>query len=1125
MPRWTEQQQAVIDTRGMSQMVSAAAGSGKTAVMTEHVIRLVEEGVDIASMAIVTFTQAAAGEMRQRISDRLEAAMERKPRLRGQLERLDDAWISTFHALCTRIITRYGAVAQLPPGLTAASEEEQTLLWQDAIDDAMEAAFALKDPGLMLLARGWGGRDGRGVAAPVRQLYEYVMARPQGLSLLPQMAEAYARQAEHPEDSLWQQAVNEERARLLSACQSLLTQALALCHEPGGPAGYEKSLQDDLAALNEGRRFQTLRGKRKSDNPELTRQAKALRDRAKALYEKRLLPLDDLNAADMDVMIPAVQALAELTQDTARRYALLKEERGVMDFSDMEHFALRALEQENVADELRDSFSMVLVDEYQDTNRVQEAILNRISRPDNLFTVGDVKQAIYGFRQAEPGLFLARCALPEDASRRMTRLSHNFRSAPGVVDFVNTVFGCLMTRERGGVDYTEAERLHCRAPRPDEEEPGPQVEFLLVGPAEEEDEEEPLAEMSRIEQQAMAAAEVIQKRMGRPIYDGKLGGFRTCRWSDFAILMRSRQGKTAPVAQVLEQQGIAAYALGGGGWSQQLEVEQTIDLLRLLDNRHRDLELMCVMRSAFGGFSLRELWAIRRAHPLGSYEAAAEDMACQEGELPRKTREFLSKLEAWREDARVLATPELIWKVLDESGYYDLLGALPGGDVRQGNLRLLMEKARALAGTRNQGLYGLLRHLERLAQGQGDTSLAITLPENADVVRVTTIHGSKGLEYPVVILMDLDKAMNNQGCNADRIQMDETMGFGLKALLVGQRRWHDTLSREAMAMASRRREISEEVRVLYVALTRARESLVLIGSAKGLDRKLKGWALPLEAALEAGEGCYLNWLGPILLRCSGAETLRERAGLSPEPEFACPVRVTMEQAPRPRRLAMPPLGSLGEPDPQRMADFAWHYPYRTGLPAKIAATDRVKPADRVMTRPGPAGRFTAAQRGTFTHQVLERLERDPVETARRLAEQGLIPKEALAEIHYDWLEAWLQHPLWARAQSSSYLARELPFNLQLSAMEALDEPDGDPVMVQGVIDLAFLEGDQWVLVDYKTGDVLPGMEQAYLSHYAPQIKLYRLALERLTDRPVREAGLYILPRAIYLPLGGEDAGV
>ncbi len=1125
MPKWTEQQQAVIDTRGMSQMVSAAAGSGKTAVMTEHVIRLVEEGVDIASMAIVTFTQAAAGEMRQRISDRLEAALASHPKLRGQLERLDDAWISTFHTLCTRIITRYGAVAQLPPGLVAAGEEEQALLWQDAMDEALEAAFAAKDPGLALLARGWGGRDGHGLAAPVRQLYDYAMARPQGLSLLPQMAEAYARQAADPADSLWQQAVDEERAKLLMECRNLLTQALALCREPGGPAGYEKSLQDDLVALEEGRRFQTLRGKRKSDDPELARQAKALRDRAKTLYEKRLLPLDEMDASDMEAMIPAVQALTALTEDVARRYALLKEERGVMDFSDMEHFALRALEQEQVAAELRDGFSMVLVDEYQDTNRVQEAILTRISRPDNLFTVGDVKQAIYGFRQAEPGLFLARCALPEDASRRMTRLSHNFRSAPGVVDFVNTVFGCLMTGERGGVDYTEAERLHCRAPRPDEEDPGPQVEFLLVGPGDEEDEDEPLGEMSRIEQQAMAAAEVIQKRMGQPIYDGKLGGFRTCRWSDFAILMRSRQGKTAPVAQVLEQQGIAAYALGGGGWSQQLEVEQTIDLLRLLDNRHRDLELMCVMRSAFGGFSLRELWEIRKAHPAGSYEAAAEDMACKEGVLPRKTREFLAKLEGWREDARVLALPELIWKVLDESGYYDLLGALPGGDVRQGNLRLLMDKAQALAGTRNRGLYGLLRYLERLAQGQSDGSLAITLPENADVVRVTTIHGSKGLEYPVVILMDLDKAMNNQGRHADRIQMDETMGFGLKALLVGQRRWHDTLSRQAMAMASRRREISEEVRVLYVALTRARESLVLIGSAKRLERKLKGWALPLDAALEAGEGCYLNWLGPILLRCPGAEELRAQAGMDPEPEFACPVRVTWMEAPRPQRPALPPLGSLGEPDPQRMADFAWRYPYRTGLPAKIAATDRVKPAGQIMTRPGASGRFTAAQRGTFTHLVLERLEHDPAKTARRLAGQGLIPQEALEEIHYDWLETWLRHPLWARAQAAGYVARELPFNLQLTAMEALGEPDGDPVMVQGVIDLAFLEEDQWVLVDYKTGDVLPGMEQAYLAHYAPQLALYRLALERLTGKPVREAGLYILPRGLYVPLGGTDASV
>jgi len=1122
MPEWTQQQQRVIDTRSKSQMVSAAAGSGKTAVMTEHVIRLIEEGTDIASMVVVTFTQAAAGEMRQRISSKLEQAMGENPRLRSQLERLDDAWISTFHSLCTKIITRYGAVAQLPPGLVAASEEEQALLWQDAVEDALEAGYAQKSEGLKLLARGWGGRDGRGLAELVRQLYDYVMARPQGLALLPEMAKAYAWQAENPGESLWQQTVEEEQQRLGEACKNLLEQALEICRMPGGPSGYEKSLLDDIQAVEEKRKFSTLKGKKKTDDPELTRQTKALRDRAKALLEKKLLPLEDIDSSDMELMIPAVQALTELTEDTANRYSTLKEERGVMDFGDMEHFALKALTQPGVADELRRSFSMVLVDEYQDTNRVQEEILTRISREDNLFTVGDVKQAIYGFRQAEPGLFLARCALPEDESRTMTRLAHNFRSSPAVVDFVNTVFYPLMTRERGGVDYTREEALRCCAPRPEEEEEAPGVEFMLLGAAEDEDEDELLGEMTRVEQQAMAAAQVIRQRMGRPIYDGKKQTYRTCQWRDFAILMRSRQGKTAPVAQVLEQQGIPAYALGGGGWSEQLEIEQTLDLLRLLDNRHRDLELLCVMRSSFGGFTLSELWEIRRNHPSGSYEAAAELMALGEGALARRVRMFMARLDSWREDARVLTAEELIWKVLEESGYYDRMGTLPGGDVRQGNLRLLLDKARGLAGTRSRGLYGLLQHLDRVAQGKGGGSLAITLPENADVVRVTTIHGSKGLEYPVVILLDINKPMNNMGRTSDRLQMDEKMGFGLRTLLVKERRWHDTLSRQAMAMSSRRQEISEEVRVLYVALTRARESLVMIGSVRSLPKQLERWSLPLEAAMEAGEGCYLNWLGPIVLRCEGAQKLREMAGMMEVPEFSCRVKVELLEEPRVQPQIRPQLGELGAPDPRRLEDFDWKYPYRTDLPAKIAVTDLVKAAETVMTRPGAAGRYSAAQRGTFTHAVLERMGDDPQATAQFLAEQGLIPRNALREIHYEWLENWLAHPLWQRAQRAGRMERELAFNLLLSSEEALHEPGGDPVMVQGVIDLAFLEDGQWVLVDYKTGDVLPGLEQAYLKHYAPQIRLYRKALERLTDLPVKEAGIFILPRGMFVELEEED---
>ena len=348
------------------------------------------------------------------------------------------------------------------------------------------------------------------------------------------------------------------------------------------------------------------------------------------------------------------------------------------------------------------------------------------------------------------------------------------------------------------------------------------------------------------------------------------------------------------------------------------------------------------------------------------------------------------------------------------------------------------------------------------------------------------------------------------------------MGFGLRALLVKQRRWHDTLSRQAMAIASRRQEVSEEVRVLYVALTRARESLVMIGSVKNLSKQLERWSLPLEAAMEAGEGCYLNWLGPIVLRCPGAEALREQAGMPDMPEFACPVRVELLEEPRMQPRIRPEVGRLGMPDPRRLADFDWKYPHRTDLPAKIAVTDLVKPADAVMTRPGAAGRYSAAQRGTFTHAVLERMEDDPRATARFLAEQGLIPRTALREIHYQWLESWLAHPLYKRAQAAQRMERDLPFNLRLSSLEALDEPGGDPVMVQGVIDLAFLEKGAWVLVDYKTGDVLPGLERDYLNHYAPQIRLYKIALERLTGCPVKEAGIFILPRGMYVKLEEND---
>jgi len=1094
--QWTTEQQQVLDTQEKSQMVSAAAGSGKTAVMTEYVTRRVVAGLGLERLCVVTFTHAAAEQMRQKIAARLREAAEEEPRMRQELDKVEDAWISTVHALCGRIIRRYGAGAGLTVTGALLGEQEQANLWQEAFSEALSAGLQNRMSGLDLLIRLYGGRDGSDLLGPVSSLRALCHARPEGMAL----AQAMLKKTLETTPEAWNRLRQEDMLRRLDPIRELLRQAL----QTGSGAVPEESLavlQDDLAQAEAGRVpdfFGRLSTKSKGFDPEAKARVKTLRDLAKALAGK-ITGRESL-CDDLSPVFPALSALVALALDADARYAAAKEARGGMDFDDLEHGAWKIVQNPAMARELQEQFDLVLVDEYQDTNPVQEAILTAISRPDNLFTVGDVKQAIYRFRQADPGIFLARSALPDDENRVQRRLNANFRSSAPVVDFVNLVFSKVMTRAHGGVDYDEGQALAARAPYP----AGEGEVSLLLAPPRSKDSDGELGELDDLALQVQAAARFIRQRVGSSVYDPKIGQYRTATYGDFAILLRKRRGRVAPVAQLLEECGIPAYATGGD-WVEQPEIQETCDLLRLLDNRRRDMELLSCLHSAYGRMTMAELWQIRKAYPQNSFADAAELFAHGEGDLARRLREFLNRMDSWREDAAVLPPDELIDRILEESGYYCAVGAMSAGQNRQANLRLLTETAAHLAGSRNRGLYGLLRYLDEMAESGSRMNAVQTQGTAAQAVQIATIHGSKGLEYPIVLLLDMDGAMNIMPYRENVLQMDARLGFGCRTLTGG--RLARSTAWKLLADKLKREDLSEEVRILYVALTRAMQQLVLVMN-EPTEKQLGEWLLPPEQAIQMGDR-YADWIMPVLLRCRGSEIL------GGQPQY--PVSITVLNPPAldqtPPAPIVPPAGP---PDEALLAQLSWRYPHITGLPAKRAATDGVGEPDLGMTRPGRSGRLSARERGILTHRVLEHLQGTPEETLSAMAAAGLIRPQDMAEVEIGWLRRWMAHPLYARMLQSPHVHHELPFTLQLPASQVMNTPADDPVMIQGVIDLAFMENGGWVLVDFKTGDVLPGREKDYVRHYHPQLTLYKKALVMLTGLPVYETGLYLLPNAKFV---------
>lgn len=1293
-PQWTNEQSAAITRRG-ELLVAAAAGSGKTAVLVERLIQQITDSnhpVDVDRFLVVTFTKAAANEMRERIGKALDEALFREndpreiDRLLSQRTLLQRASITTLHSFCLELIRKHFYRLELDPGFRVADQAEADLMAQDVVEELFEARYQKEDGDFLQLVEAFGtDRDDQPLMNYVLTLYTFAYSQSRPQVWLSALSDPY--RWESPEafmQSQWGQAVRQGLLDLAVESQHLLQRAAAMTQVPGGPLNYGPVLQDDLkrvgllcqaiqagtwselaaqfqAAVNFSR-LPAIRSKSKAKSgagaelaeadealaKQRQEECKELRDEAKkklnSLKEAVFAyPLEDQLPAFRELALLA-QALGGLVSEFAHKYTIAKGLRNILDFTDLEHYALKLLEEEGepspIAQGLKAYFREVLVDEYQDINPVQERILHLVSRQEespNLFMVGDVKQSIYRFRMADPGLFIAKykdlphwhAQLSQDVNKLVIDLNRNFRSRREVIEGVNFLFRQIMTLSCGEIAYDSQAALQYGASYLTGESPVP----LAEGPIEvhlidsksiknklssysDEGQEEGVnrtageeegdndssregregqgntqGEAGGIEEELSPEdlnsirieARFVAERI-RQIIDGEefqvidkiSREFRPVRCSDIVILMRSYAAGAPIYVEEFQAAAIPVYAETSSGYFGASEVETMLSLLKIIDNPHLDIPLAAVLRSPFVGLNGRELGKIRMTLPEGDfYEALTlavwagprqEALASEYGAeiqgilglyeesllrrcerarllledapgLAEKLTDFWLKLQTWRTRSRRTSLAELIWSLYEDTGYLAYVGTLPAGVQRQANLRVLYDRARRFEATRYRGLFRFLRFLDRF-QGQGkDMGSARALGENEDVVRLISVHASKGLEFPFVFFVGLGRRFNTQSLRG-RMLLHSKLGIGMPVMDIEHKVRYPSLIQYAVRQTLAQEALAEEMRILYVALTRAKERLFLYGVSDNLETTLQRWQRTAEwqeEALPDGQlknaKCFLDWIGPALVRHPGrlfGQAGCGEGGIIPQSdsessrweilfhdsltplkeESAAPDTVTaVDNEPEnntraeqwdaevARRLnwQYPHLAAVGQAAKTSVSELKRQSPWYAGQEASALSSfgnsQEIAPRPKFLQAAQP---LTAAERGTALHTVMQHLsfkELAPLWTTwsgqektaylgkvfNKLEEEEILTPEQKSSLRTEQIVHFLGTSVAERLFKAAEILREVPFTLTLP-MEGHHK-----ILVQGVIDVVMIDKDEQghikaEILDYKTDSLSRGGE-------------------------------------------------
>ena len=1166
--QWTPEQKNAIEGRGGSLLVSAAAGSGKTAVLVERVVGLLcdpENPVDVDSLLIVTFSIAAAAEMRQRIGGRLSELIAENPQnfhLRRQQALLQKAQISTIHSFCLAVIRENFQYLAVAPNFSIADESELRIMRQECAVRCIEEFYAQPQENsafLDLVELLSTGRDDSRLVDTLFKIYDFSRAHPFPEDWLAEKAAMYRTQ-EPISQTPWGKTVLAYARQTLNHGYRAIAEGLAVLAEADEklqkaymPAflSDHRHLEECLPLAEEGDwdtlaerlqafPFEALKPVRGDDADK--EMLKALRNRVKdsirELGEKYFCATQQEAGADLRDLAPKIEVLFALVQSFHQKFMEEKNAKRRLDFSDLEQLTLQLLVQKDgerlratpQAAEIARRYSYVMVDEYQDTNEAQDLIFTCVSREQqNLFMVGDVKQSIYSFRQAMPEIFLLKRErfFAYDGSSFPARLSLdvNFRSRYQVTQAVNYIFTGIMSRALGEIDYDTRESLKAGAVYPDSD--AMQPELLLLGTADYSGEQDSVG----LEAQAVAEKIAAMLHEGFAVSDGR-GGMRVATPRDFCILMRAPKNRTATYVQALQRAGIPAQSENTAGYLQAREIAAVIALLKALDNPLLDIELVAALLSPFIGFSDDDIVRVRlTARNVPFYNALGH--AAQQGD--EKAAAFLALFAELRMGADTLPADSLLLRLYEKTGALELARSMPFGDARRANLLLLVEYAAQYHALGYKKLSGFVGFLSRLEERGGDLRPAGG-SMSGDMVQVMSIHRSKGLEYPIVILADTGKQFNREELRAGTI-LHPRYGFACVYRDMHTRKQFPTIPMQAIRLEAQRSQLSEEMRILYVALTRAREKLIVVATYKGdLGKKIAALTAEttdekLPVHLVRGANCYADWLLMALLRHVSLPGLRERAGvehralrddgnpwvLALREEFGAPEESEApDEAVVTRNLDAEIVAEL-----TRRAAFVYPYTAHTTIPAKLAvsavAKGKTDVSRRFAARPSflmGAG-LNAAERGNAMHKFMQfadyhRARTDlPAEVARMAEQQFLSPAE-VESLSLTRLRAFFTSPLAERMFAAEKVWRELKFMAEFGKEELGDYWDGmdgeTTIVLNGVADCVFVEDGAAVLVDYKTDRVQTAEELA--ERYRVQLALYKKILARSLGLPVRTCSLY-----------------
>ncbi|NLY60673.1 MAG: helicase-exonuclease AddAB subunit AddA [Clostridiales bacterium] len=1231
-PRWTDEQLSAIETQGSNLLVAAAAGAGKTAVLVERIIRKVthpQKPVDIDRLLVVTFTNAAATEMKERIGDALSSALEKNPEseiLQRQLALLNRASIMTIHSFCLEVIKNNFHQLEVDPNFRIANQTEALLLKLEALEELFEDKYLGEDIDghfLDLVECYSGNRDDRRLQDMVLDLYDFVQSHPWPEEWLSRHSEDF----NIPEgtdlgDTVWGRELIESLKVEISGLVQAMEYAIEVIEEDAGLHPYLDNFKEEYSALQDILKgcdsgwgsihhylslveFRRLPRCGKDADKDKQQQVKNIRDDIKGRIKKLQEELFGLAPGqvirDLNQLYPMMKCLTELALELGERYREKKRARGLLDFNDLEHLCLQVLLEEGekgerypskAALELRERYEEVLIDEYQDSNLVQEVILSTVSRRDsdtpNMFMVGDVKQSIYRFRQARPELFMEKYnsySIEPGTKNRKIQLYKNFRSRKSIIDGVNFIFKQIMSESVGELDYDDEEALNPGAIyREEEGQPaeGYPVEFCIIDTKNEEsidsDMEETL-DLDIIQTEARIIARRIRELVGMDkkeqpvkVYDKNKDAYRHAEFRDIVILLRTTQNWADTFAEELSLQGIPAYSDSGTGYFKTIEVQTMLSLLQIIDNPMQDIPLLAVLRSPIESWSPEELIDVRLMDRQSTFYEALIKMA-QEGQSPlvRKAREFIDRLNRWRDMAHYLSTDELIWYLYGETGYYSCVGAMPGGVQRQANLRILFERARQYEETSYKGLFNFIHFIDRLKTSQGDMGSAKILGENENVVRIMSIHKSKGLEFPIVFVSGCGKRFNLMDTTRN-ILFHQDLGLGPDYVDYDRRITYSTLAKQALKNRITAETLSEEMRILYVGLTRARERLIITGAVKDLDKEIRNW----EYALASKDGklpeyqmmkarTYLDWIGPAIIRHKDGAPLREQGDflgqdiynlVSDQSRWEIRVynkgdAMDVESLHEDTVDRADFLWEIGDEDELAIGNeifnrLEWEYPHleASRLPVKVSVTELKRYGDThisdladepamatlelptLVKRPSfleeEAKGMTPAERGSLLHFVLQHLDfknavtHDSIrEQLYRMEKAQLITPEQAKEVDIFRIERFLKSPLGKRIREAEHVFKETPFIIELPGTMLYPELSDsvcakDGIILQGIIDCYFEEAEGIILVDYKTDYVAPGDGLDIIrDRYKTQIDYYTYALEQITGKKVTEKYVYL----------------